>query len=1032
MSSPTRILLVGLCLLLPLTACRKPASPTPDNKEPPTEKEKAGEKKAPVPSPGMEPALAPVPVAALMSQVHFAFRAMGDEHLAWHDTYTARVHEGRLTITPQQTRKNRGRGGRVLSELVAGAPLTVRLVAIEKGGEALALKPGTVAVASDGAVVRDLGAVTERFINGEAGVTLSWTFAEAPAGDGELEVRLAVSGARHVGGTTEGQHFAARPGELGVRAGPAAWKDAAGKDKVRDVRRVDGELRFKVPGRFVETGVTPLRMELALTPELGLDKPISGPLRVNQEEPALAPIDQGYLAVWRDFRGGKQNDIWAARLSRGGKLLDPSGLLIHRGAFSSDRPVVARGAGGQLLVAWEAYRGGKSGFDIMAARVTEVGTVLDPDGLVVAGVPGSQMWPQVTFSGGHYLLVWEDQRGGKHDIYGARVSADGEVLNPGGLPINTAGRHKKHPALCGWRDQALVVWTDYRDVPGDGPDIYGTRVSAAGEVLDAEGFLLGAQAGEQSFPAVGCGGAGYLVMWQDRQPGAESGTDIHGARVSADGKVLDPSGRVLVAAMGEQEQVAVNWDDKVGAYLAAWQDRRASNQVDVYGARVDTAGKVLDPGGRIISSARSFQERPAVSSDGVGFLVLWQDRRHGGSYDIYGARVSATGLVQDARGFNVSGVPYAQVSPRLAAGKGGAMVVWQDFRGDGYGDILGARLVPDGSTIKVADRAGLNLSRAQGKQQDPDLASGGDDYLVVWQDRGEDPGGDIMGALVSGVTGEVKVSVKVAGGEAAASRPAVGFSDGAFWVVWQQVRQRGQGEEIVGVRLGADGKLMAQAPVVISAARGQGWQGRPRLTAGRSKGLLVVWEDRRTDGAGDIRGARLGAKGEVLTAHGLTVSVSAGAQTRPAVAPLGDDYLVVWQDERPGRSGADIRGARVSADGKVLDPAGVRLTGAEGYMVRPAVAWDGHRALLAWQEGGPSDILGTVLEPGGKAIRGGPAGTTVLSDQDISELSPAVISWGARSFLIAYQVFDPAARADISRVEVRVVQPGPAVNPIAR
>ena len=1029
--------LAALCLLFPLSSCRRAPHKAPAQ-EGTTEVPRNKPPGAKETRPGPGPVSSPVTVAALMSRTHFAFRTVAEEHIAWHDTYTARVSGGGLTVTPQQTRRSRGRGGRPLSELVSGAPLTVRLIGVTKGGRALTLSPGAARVAPDGAVERDLGLLKERYLNGEAGVTLSWTFESAPAGAGDLELRLQVSGARHVGSTGDGQHYAARSGDLGVRAGPAAWKDAAGKDKQREVRRVRGELHLAVPGRFVTTGVTPLRMELALTPEQGLDQPIQGSLRVNQEQPAVAAMDTGYMVVWRDFRGGKQNDIWAARVSKGGKVLDPSGFLIRKGAASSDRPVVARGKGGQLLVAWEEHRGQHSGFDIMATRVTRAGTVLDPQGIIVCGARGGQMRPQISFDGQRYLLVWEEGRSGRqYDIHGARVDTAGKVLDPGGFPVSTAGRHKKHPAVCHSGNQALVVWT-HLGQGGGGMRIRGARVDAAGEVLDLEGIAVSGQAGEHSFPAVGCDGGGYLVLWQHRQPGDENGTDIHGARVDGAGKVLDPGGRVLVQAVGEQEQPALIWREGggKGGYLAVWQDRRASNQVDVYGARLDAGTRVLDRGGRIISSARSFQEHPAVATDGQAFFVAWQDRRHGSSYDIYGARVSAAGLVQDVHGINVSGAPHAQVSPRLAAGvdgRDGAVIAWQDFRGDGYGDVLGARLSSAAGKIKVVDPAALALSRAPWAQQTPDLASAGEVYLVVWQDRGKDAGGDIVAALVSGATGKVKAIVPVAPGAGAASHPAAGYAGGLFWVVWQEEGPGGGKSKILGARLNEAGEVLDQAPVAMGGAGGPG-QISPRLAAGPGQELLVVWQDRREDQAGDIRGGRVNNRGEVLDPAGIVVSGAAGAQTVPAVSRFGDGYLVVWQDEREAASGANIFAARVSAGGQVLDPAGVVLSEEGGESQRPALAWDGSRALVAWQgkRGGDGlDILGTVVAPGAK-LRGGSAGIMVLAGADESELSPSLSKWGAAGFVLGYQRFDPSARSGASRVEVLTVDLGEVVTPTGR
>ena len=60
----------------------------------------------------------------------------------------------------------------------------------------------------------------------------------------------------------------------------------------------------------------------------------------------------------------------------------------------------------------------------------------------------------------------------------------------------------------------------------------------------------------------------------------------------------------------------------------------------------------------------------------------------------------------------------------------------------------------------------------------------------------------------------------------------------------------------------------------------------------------MVW----TEGAAvsDIRGARVSPAGAVLDPAGLSVSAAAGAQLNPAVAFGTSSSLVVWEDYRTG------------------------------------------------------------------------------------------------------------------------------------
>src|SRR5512144_1080434 len=85
---------------------------------------------------------------------------------------------------------------------------------------------------------------------------------------------------------------------------------------------------------------------------------------------------------------------------------------------------------------------------------------------------------------------------------------------------------------------------------------------------------------------------------------------------------------------------------------------------------------------------------------------------------------------------------------------------------------------------------------------------------------------------------------------------------------------------------------------------------------------LVVWADVRGTTGSDVRAARVSPAGTVVDAAPIVVSAATGDQVLPSVAFDGTNYLVVWQDHRdPGDK--SIRAARVSPAGTVLDPASI-------------------------------------------------------------------------------------------------------------
>ncbi|MCX7806827.1 MAG: hypothetical protein N3A38_16820, partial [Planctomycetota bacterium] len=115
--------------------------------------------------------------------------------------------------------------------------------------------------------------------------------------------------------------------------------------------------------------------------------------------------DKTYLVVWqhgRDFYETETSDILAARVSADGRLLDEKPLAVCAAADSQLAPAVAF-AGGVFMVVWSDLRNGKD-FNIYAARVAPDGKVLDRDGFQVAGGERNQYGASVAAGDGRFLV----------------------------------------------------------------------------------------------------------------------------------------------------------------------------------------------------------------------------------------------------------------------------------------------------------------------------------------------------------------------------------------------------------------------------------------------------------------------------------------------------------------------------------------------------------------------------------------------------------------------------------------------------
>lgn len=647
--------------------------------------------------------------------------------------------------------------------------------------------------------------------------------------------------------------------------------------------------------------------------------------------------------------------------------------------------------GSDFFVVWEDGRV-DGDWNVYGNRVSRAGQVLGAASICLVADSGNQFAPAVAFDGTYYLVVWTDMAGGAGDIRAARVTHGGEVFET--LTVSSAAGQQGNPAVAFNGANYLVAWEDHRTGQGD---IRAARVSQTGQVLDPDGITLSAATGLQARPAVVFDGRQFLVAWLDERNG-QLERDIFATRVAASGAVLDTAGIAVSTASGRQQYVAASSNGSVT--VLAWGDSR-NGSYDIYAARVNQSGTVLDPGGIAVSTAPNWQVDPCVAFDGTNFLVAWKDSRTYAE-EINGARLTPAGTVLDTSGFEICDWRCYQGEPAAACAPGYWLVAWSDER-NVHSDVFASRVRPDGS---VPDPDGILLSGSANEQRMVSSACDGGQFLVVWQDaRVDNYNHGIFGARV---TEDGMVRDTAAIGISATGlwerQPAVGSDGSSFFVAWSAIDSQLQTVHLYGAQVLPDGQV-ANRGVVCGA---EGSQTFPAVAGGPR--TLVAWQDSRS-GPCDIYAARVTRQGVVMDPQGIPVSTAPGNQYYAAAALGSDSFLVVWQDDRNG--GLDIYAARVTQAGAVLDTAGIGVAAAPDTQSLPAVAFGNADWLVVWQDrrDGANCVYcarvtaaGVVLDPDGILIAAG--------------VSPCVVFDGT-DFIVAWQ----DKRADAG--DIRAARVGP-------
>jgi hypothetical protein len=297
-----------------------------------------------------------------------------------------------------------------------------------------------------------------------------------------------------------------------------------------------------------------------------------------------------------------------------------------------------------------------------------------------------QKRPQLVADGtGGAVLVWEDTRNGNDsDLYAQRIDSKGAPLwKEGGVEICTAIGPQRYPRITtDGKGGFLVSWFDRRG--GKNSDIYAQRIDGSGTVkwgIDGMPVCTADSDQYDAIPVPDMNG-GAVIVWQDRRNGNDY--DIYAQRIDETGKTRWSNNGIALCAEKEDQDNLQAISDGNGGALVIWQDRRNGKDYDIYGQSVDSAGRIQwGTNGAAVCSAKQDQRLPQIVSDSPGSLVLaWQDKRNGTDYDIYAQRLNFSGQPQwTADGVAICTETNSQYEPKLAGdGEGGAVITWQDYR----------------------------------------------------------------------------------------------------------------------------------------------------------------------------------------------------------------------------------------------------------------------------------------------------------------------------------------------------------------
>ncbi len=452
------------------------------------------------------------------------------------------------------------------------------------------------------------------------------------------------------------------------------------------------------------------------------------------ENPVVTFDGTNYLVAWDESLG---DHCWVlcARVSPDGEVLDSPHKVCPTGAAQSY--VSLGFGDSCYLAAYTYWTPGRNdSAGIRCSRILANGVVLDSIGIPVRHWPGpgadnTSSYTTVSFDGANFVVGWTDYTRLAGGVRAARVTPSGAVLDPEGIEIGPD--HKMAVSSASVCDTTLFVWTRSWDdtVTISGRRLCGGRLLDTSDIVITPPVCANQSNAHPDFASVSRCGDGFLVAYEDHPPhaGALYGTrDVYGRRVSAAGQVLDTAGVLLSYAANYQTEADVASDGQ--DYLAVWTDLRrgvSAHDCAVYGMRFSNDGVALDSSSFRISQWAS--HTPSIAYGAGCYLVSWLTDLGEDSAQVWAARVGRDGVLRDTSPTRLPGrvLDFETGAPDVAFGDSLFLVVW-DYGGTGCAE--GARVDADGALL---DSTSIKLvTPHQGIGNTPRVASDGHDFLVVW------------------------------------------------------------------------------------------------------------------------------------------------------------------------------------------------------------------------------------------------------------------------------------------------------------
>lgn len=253
--------------------------------------------------------------------------------------------------------------------------------------------------------------------------------------------------------------------------------------------------------------------------------------------PSAATNGERVIFVWSDTRRSNErssSDVMFAFTDTTGAALDSTpeerGQALTFSPSVQASPAIAWGGDRYLTVWREAPE--HEFIEIRAARLNSDGRSMDGRGIRLDTSDAYKDAPRITFDGQNFVVIWREGSLTDARLMGMRVSPSGTLLNS--LPFEIArpqAIHHKY-AIASNGAGSLVVFVSF---DAGSEQVWIARITSQGTLLDPGGRIVSAEPHRAGFVDVATDGANYLAAWSNAR------NEIFATTIDADSPAPAPA-----------------------------------------------------------------------------------------------------------------------------------------------------------------------------------------------------------------------------------------------------------------------------------------------------------------------------------------------------------------------------------------------------------------------------------------------------------------------------------------------------------